>query len=216
MPTTYTDNDVAYGVNCLDDFYNAWPYNTGIDVGAFKAYYTTDQIGVLGQTYQSVTESVGQTAMSSMAATWGMEEPSINDFFTALDAAGASNIFASSLSGGISDSISQAASAATAAAGDVEAVASSVASGVTSVASWVSGTNFLWLIGIAVVGYVVIVFTPELKAGAKGVSKVYGDTRDGIKKSYSDIKEGTSRVASKVGLSKSANPRRKRRKSRRA
>ena len=165
MGYSVSDN-LAGGINALTDFYNAWPYNSGISLSGFKSLYQDSDISSLGSLYLSLGESSGRSAMQNLAQGYGMEEPSISDLQNALISAGAqsASLAASAVSTLESGAVSvgNATGSLLSQAGSVEA---SAVSGINSLLS--SPKTVLFLGGIVILGAVLFIYSGEIKGALK-------------------------------------------------
>lgn len=164
---SYTQDDVAYGINTATEFYNAWPYNSGVDLGGvgesgFLGAYTDDDMGPLGQSAKLMGNFDAVTAaMASMAASWGQSEPALSDYLAVMASATNANALPNAITGAASNAVQTAGNAVSALPSDV-----------MGLASFVTSPSFLILGGLVLGGVVLFMFYPELKEAA-GAGSAY-------------------------------------------
>lgn len=161
------EEQIAGGVNAVDDFYNAWSGNSGITISGFKSYYADSDLQTIGGLYLSMNASTASAAIEAMAANWQeLQEPAVSDFTSVLTAAGAASPTVSSaiVSTAISG-VENAGNIAQTAINQAASIETSAVSGVNSIISSpliVMGT--LAIIGVAVVA---VMYREEIKRGIK-------------------------------------------------
>jgi len=210
MSATYSQDDVAFGINTLKAFFSAWPYASGLTFGGiggsgFMSAYSEWDVGQIGQAATIMPGGMASVtaAMTSLASSWGMTEPQTADILQGLATYAENNNLSYSFTAGITD-------AASSAVTEVENLPSQIG----NIANFVTSPGFLILAGLIVVGVGMVLFMPEIKAGAKVATKSIGDIKKGVSQAYNDTKEGAKRVGERVGIR--ANPRKKTRRGKRA
>lgn len=169
MSATYSQDDVAWGVNTADAFYQAWPFNSGIDQYGFRSVYSEWDLGQLGQAAALMPGGMTnvQNAMSALAGSYGMQEPPLSDLLQGLATYAENNSLSFAVSSTLSDTVN---SAANVVQSGVNAVAD-LPSTLTSLGGIFSSPWLYVGLGVVAVTLLLLVYSPEIKTAEKLLPK---------------------------------------------
>lgn len=184
--------NLAAGVNAIRDFYDAWPYNSGISESGLQSIYSESDLLAIGGSYLSLGAR-GPGVMQNLAENTGMAEPSVSNILNALVTAGAQGPgFFSAVGSTAWGGVQSAAGATQGVFDQAGSIEKAAAEGISSILS--SPKTVLALgavIGLAVIG---VVYYPEIKAAGRSVKGQYGSARDYAKQKYGKAREYATRA----------------------